>query len=183
MLHRDTQVWGENAEEFDPDRFSPEREAKIPPNAFKPFGTGQRACIGRQFALQEASLVLSMLLQRFELIDFADYQLETKQTLTIKPINFHIKVKLRAGRIGLPRPLAPPAPRPRCATAPRRPPQRRHPASTAHHTPLLVLYGSNLGTAEGLAHTIAQDATNRGFVATVGALDDHVGSLPEGGRP
>ena len=81
-------IWGENPEAFDPDRFSPENRAKIPPNAYKPFGTGQRACIGRQFALQEAALVLSMLLQRFEFIDFADYQLETKQTLTIKPANF-----------------------------------------------------------------------------------------------
>src|SRR5580704_16578819 len=61
-----------------------------PPNAYKPFGTGQRACIGRQFALQEATLVLAMLLQRFEFVDFANYQLETKQTLTIKPANFII---------------------------------------------------------------------------------------------
>src|SRR6266403_1825704 len=85
MLHRDVQVWGENPEAFDPDRFSPENRAKIPPNAYKPFGTGQRACIGRQFALQEATLVLSMLLQRFELVDLANYQLETKQALTIQP--------------------------------------------------------------------------------------------------
>jgi cytochrome P450/NADPH-cytochrome P450 reductase len=98
MLHRDKQVWGENPEAFDPDRFGPENRAKIPLNAYKPFGTGQRACIGRQFALQEATLVLSMLLQRFELVDFDNYQLETKQTLTIKPNNFHIKVRLRARR-------------------------------------------------------------------------------------
>ena len=59
--------------------------------------------------------MLGMLLQRFEFIDFANYQLETKQTLTIKPDNFHIKVRLRAGRTataaatGLqpPRPSAP----------------------------------------------------------------------------
>ncbi len=87
MLHRDKQVWGENPEAFDPDHFSPENRGRIPPNAYKPFGTGQRACIGRQFALQEATLILSMLLQRFELIDFANYHLETKQTLTIKPNN------------------------------------------------------------------------------------------------
>jgi cytochrome P450 / NADPH-cytochrome P450 reductase len=178
LLHLDKQVWGENAEEFDPEHFSPENQARIPPNAFKPFGTGQRACIGRQFALQEATLVLSMLLQRFEFIDYANYQLETKQTLTIKPYNFHVKVKLRTGRTAT-APLAParaaappPAAQPAPAPAPR---------LDAHHAGLLVLYGSNLGTAEGLAHAIAQDATNRGFVATVGALNDYVGSLPKQG--
>jgi cytochrome P450/NADPH-cytochrome P450 reductase len=65
MLHRDQQVWGQPPEQFDPDRFSPENRTKLPPNAYKPFGTGQRACIGRQFALQEANLVLSMLLQHY----------------------------------------------------------------------------------------------------------------------
>jgi cytochrome P450 / NADPH-cytochrome P450 reductase len=179
MLHRDKQVWGENPEKFDPDRFNPENRTKIPANAYKPFGTGQRACIGRQFAMQEAILVLSMLLQRFEFVDFAGYQLETKQTLTIKPNDFHIKVKLRAGRAatGL---LIPPHP---AAAPPAVVPQSAAPApaADAHQTRLLVLYGSNLGTAEGLAYTIAEDARNRGFVATVGALDDHVGSLPKEG--
>ncbi|HXI03897.1 MAG TPA: flavodoxin domain-containing protein, partial [Candidatus Saccharimonadales bacterium] len=50
-----------------------------------------------------------------------------------------------------------------------------------HHTPLLVLYGSNLGTSEGLARTIARDAAARGFAATVGALDEHVAALPKEG--
>ena len=39
-----------------------------------------------------------MLLQRFEFVDFGNYQLETKQTLTIKPSNFSIKVRQRTGR-------------------------------------------------------------------------------------
>ena len=175
MLHRDKQVWGENPEEFDPDRFSPENRARIPPNAYKPFGTGQRACIGRQFAMQEAILVLSMLLQRFEFVDFANYQLETKQTLTIKPNNFLIKVRLRTGRAATAPVTTPhPATAPKSAAAPA-------PSSDGHQTRLLVLYGSNLGTAEGLAHAIAEDGRNRGFVATVGSLDDHVGSLPKEG--
>ena len=178
MLHRDKHIWGENPEQFDPDRFSPENRAKIPPNAYKPFGTGQRACIGRQFALQEATLVLSMLLQRFEFVDFAAYQLETKQTLTIKPNNFHVKVRLRAGCTA----SAPRSASRRVAVA-SQPAAVQAPTADAHQMPLLVLYGSNLGTAEGLAHTIAEDATKRGFVATVGSLDDQVGSLPkEGGE-
>ena len=54
----------------------------IPPNAYKPFGTGARACIGRQFAIQEALLVLGMLVQRFEFVDHLHYELKTKSTLT-----------------------------------------------------------------------------------------------------
>src|SRR5258705_199761 len=49
-LHRDPSVWGPNPDVFNPDNFSPEAEAKRPVNAWKPFGNGQRACIGRGFA-------------------------------------------------------------------------------------------------------------------------------------
>ena len=188
MLHRDQKIWGDDPETFDPDRFSPENRAKIPPNAYKPFGTGQRACIGRQFALQEATLVLAMLLQRFEFVDFANYQLETKQTLTIKPANFILRVKPRAKRastafFAAPQqatsPIAAPAasaPSPASAAA-----TDPDTAVDAHATPLLVLFGSNLGTAEGIAHRVADDARSRGFAATVGALDDHADALPKQG--
>ena len=176
MLHRDREIWGEDPEAFDPDHFSPENRPKIPPNAYKPFGNGQRACIGRQFALQEAVLVLSMLLQRFEFIDFGNYQLETKQTLTIKPGNFSMRVRQRTGRTAImplsvarsgdvaPQPVATPTD-----------------LEDGHRTPLLVLFGSNLGTAEGLAHSTAEDARRRGFIATVGSLDEHVDALPKDG--
>jgi cytochrome P450 / NADPH-cytochrome P450 reductase len=188
MLHRDPKIWGDDPEAFDPDRFSPENRAKIPPNAYKPFGTGQRACIGRQFALQEATLVLAMLLQRFEFVDFANYQLETKQTLTIKPANFIIRVKPRAGRattgfFAAPQQAASPIVAPAAsailpASAAATDPDA---AADAHATPLLVLFGSNLGTAEGIAHRVADDARSRGFAATVGALDDHADALPKQG--
>jgi cytochrome P450 / NADPH-cytochrome P450 reductase len=95
MVHRDPSVWGADAEEFNPDHFSPEAQAQRPANAFKPFGNGQRACIGRQFAMQEATLALGMILQRFELIDHKHYQLAIKETLTQKPDDFTIKVRRR----------------------------------------------------------------------------------------
>jgi cytochrome P450/NADPH-cytochrome P450 reductase len=145
MLHRDPKIWGDDAEAFNPDHFSPENRAKIPPNAYKPFGSGQRACIGRQFALQEATLVLAMLLQRFEFVDFANYQLETKQSLTIKPANFIIRVKPRAGRattgfFAAPqqtaaRAVEPAASTPSSASAG----ANLAPAADAHATPLMVL--------------------------------------------
>ena len=48
-----------------------------------------------------------------------------------------------------------------------------------HNTPLRVLYGSDLGTAEGIATRLAQEGTERGYSVVLGALDDHVGDLPQ----
>ena len=43
-------------------------------------------------------LVLGMLLQRFELVDYLNYQLKVKEGLTIKPDGLSIKIKQRPGR-------------------------------------------------------------------------------------
>src|SRR5215203_3318191 len=175
MLHRDPKVWGENPEEFDPERFTPEAEQSRPANAYKPFGTGQRACIGRQFAMLEATLVLGMILQRFELVDHTNYELKIKQTLTIKPADFHIKVRARTNRTAAP--LAP-APQPAIDQEE----LEAEPVTMVQgNTRLLVLYGSNLGTTEGIANQISDDATTRGFATTVASLDDYVDKLPKEG--
>ncbi|WP_181782143.1 bifunctional cytochrome P450/NADPH--P450 reductase [Pseudonocardia pini] len=178
MLHRLPSVWGENAEEFDPDHFRPETRAAIPPNAFRPFGAGQRACIGRQFAMQEAVLVLGMLLQRFELVDEFDYRLRIKEALTLKPEGLRIALRPRTGRTTG---TTPAPPQVTGGTLTERPAPRLLPMGDRHNTPLTVLFGSNLGTAEGIATRIAQDGAERGFAVTLGALDDHVGELPSTG--
>src|SRR5437879_5510480 len=94
-LHRDPSVWGPNPDAFDPENFSRAAEAKRPVNAWKPFGNGQRACIGRGFAMHEAALAIGMILQRFKLIDAHRYQMHLKETLTIKPDGFKIRVRPR----------------------------------------------------------------------------------------
>ncbi|HEV2461985.1 MAG TPA: cytochrome P450, partial [Ktedonobacterales bacterium] len=178
-LHRDPAVWGDHAEQFDPEHFSPQAEQALPPNAFKPFGTGQRACIGRSFALQEATLALGMILQRFELVDYANYQLQLKQAGAPKPDHFTIKVRPRTHRATI-------APTPE-ANGHRQPemtetaPSATTPSISAHNTPLLVLYGSNLGTGEDLAHRIGDGGTAHGFAATVAPLDDYTDKLPTQG--
>ena len=97
-LHRDPSVWGPNPDAFNPENFSREAEAARPVNAWKPFGNGQRACIGRGFAMHEAALAIGMVLQRFKLIDVHRYQMHLKETLTIKPEGFKIKVRPRDDR-------------------------------------------------------------------------------------
>jgi len=181
MLHRDTSVWGEQAEIFNPDNFSREAERNRPGNAYKPFGNGQRACIGRQFAMQEAALVIGLMLQRFKLIDHTRYQLKYKETLTMKPHDFKIKIKPRTDRdrtaIANHAAAAAPLVAPKLAPTPA--------AETSnvakHNTPLLVLFGSNLGTAEEIARQLAQAGEDSGFASTIASLDNYAGNLPKEG--
>ncbi|MDP3969343.1 MAG: cytochrome P450 [Nocardioides sp.] len=92
LVHRDPEVWGEDADVFDPDRFLPERSRGRPAHSYKPFGTGERACIGRQFALHEALLVLAMLLHRYDLRPDSSYELQIEERLTLMPE--HLRVDL-----------------------------------------------------------------------------------------
>src|SRR5262249_49546377 len=63
VLHRHRRLWRE-PDAFDPSRFLP--TAPQPPRfAFLPFGAGPRVCVGAQFALAEATLVLAMLVRAF----------------------------------------------------------------------------------------------------------------------
>lgn len=196
-LHRDPAVWGPDVERFDPDRFSRANRTRLPPNAFKPFGNGQRSCIGRQFALQEATLVLGMILQRFELVDHANYSLKIKETLTLKPNGFTIRVRPRplgaTSSVTIPATAVPfgatiPADLTRgIATsgsngdASYAELDARAAAVPAHRTPLLVLYGSNLGTAEEIAGEIAREGQRKGYALTIAPLDDYAGRLPRDG--
>jgi cytochrome P450 len=65
VLHRHRRLW-RHPEVFDPSRFMP--EAPQPPRfAYLPFGSGPRVCVGAQFAMAEATLVLATLIQNFEI--------------------------------------------------------------------------------------------------------------------
>ncbi|EIN04294.1 cytochrome P450 monooxygenase pc-3 [Punctularia strigosozonata HHB-11173 SS5] len=73
-MHRRKDLWGPDAEEFDPDRFLDERLHKyLTPNPFifLPFNAGPRICLGQQFAYNEASFMLIRLLQVFSGIELA----------------------------------------------------------------------------------------------------------------
>ncbi|KAH8101718.1 cytochrom P450 [Cristinia sonorae] len=67
LMHRRKDYWGEDAEEFDPDRFLDERIQYILKNPFifLPFNAGPRICLGQQFAYNQMSFFLIKLLQNF----------------------------------------------------------------------------------------------------------------------
>lgn len=177
QLHRDKDAWGDNAEEFYPERF--EHPDQVPHHAYKPFGNGQRACIGMQFALHEATLVLGMILQHFTFIDHTDYELDIKQTLTIKPGDFHIRVRPRNKEA-----VAAALPAAEKAAEDVEKEKRETKGASIiglDNRPLLILYGSDTGTAEGVARELADTAGMHGVRTETAPLNDRIGKLPKEG--
>lgn len=168
-LHRDPKVW-EHPERFDIDRFLPENEARLPAHAYMPFGHGERACIGRQFALTEAKLALALMLRNFAFHDPYDYQFRLKETLTIKPDNFVLRARRR---------------RPHERLASQAVTETVTDAAQAevrgNGQAMTVLCASSLGTARELAEQIHGGAVAAGFDATLADLDDVADALPTTG--
>ncbi|MEL6864239.1 MAG: cytochrome P450 [Bacteroidota bacterium] len=86
MLHRDPAYW-EQADRFDPERFSAEREKQRPKFVYFPFGGGPRICIGNNFAMMEAVFALSMIFQKFQVKLIAPEKVAIDYTLTLRPKN------------------------------------------------------------------------------------------------
>jgi cytochrome P450 len=82
--HRHPAFW-EDPDMFDPERFLPERAAGRPHFAYFPFGGGPRQCIGNQFAMMEAQLILATVAQRYRLRLVSGHRVEPEVVLTIRP--------------------------------------------------------------------------------------------------
>ncbi|WP_308251784.1 cytochrome P450 [Rhodococcoides kroppenstedtii] len=92
QLHRHAD-WGDNGHEFDPDRFERGRVPHNLAHLYKPFGTGMRACIGRQFAYHEIVVALASIVWAFDLKPDPSYTLQVEETITLKPLALRLKAK------------------------------------------------------------------------------------------
>lgn len=61
-VHHDTEIWGKDANEFNPMRFSEPRRHLA---SYFPFGLGPRICAGQNLALVEAKLVLAIIIRHY----------------------------------------------------------------------------------------------------------------------
>jgi len=173
QLHRDTKVWGDDADHFRPERMLDGGFERAPKNAWKPWGNGARACIGRPLAWQEALIALASVFQKFDLVlDDPSYQLRLRSTLTIKPAGFHIHAHVREG-----------APLTMHTTAPvqRTVAKTDKPTSDQGGLPLYIAYGSNSGTCKDFAQRVGTQAPAKGFSSKVVTLDSIESKIPTDG--
>uniref|UniRef100_A0A182VYA9 Cytochrome P450 n=1 Tax=Anopheles minimus TaxID=112268 RepID=A0A182VYA9_9DIPT len=88
-LHRRKDFWGDDADQFDPDRFLPERSEARPSYAYMPFNTGSRSCLGSRYAMLTMKVILTMIVRAF--------QLRTKMTMAELKFRFDIALKQEHG--------------------------------------------------------------------------------------
>ncbi|MCB8981416.1 MAG: cytochrome P450 [Ardenticatenaceae bacterium] len=84
VTHRHPEFW-DDPERFDPQRFTPERKAERPRYAYLPFGGGPRQCIGNSFAMTEATLLLTSIVQRYRLTLLPGTTVEIEPLITLRP--------------------------------------------------------------------------------------------------
>ncbi|KAH7028748.1 cytochrome P450 [Microdochium trichocladiopsis] len=194
--HRDPEVWGPDADEFEPERMLDGGFDRIQaqfPHSWSPFGTGMRSCIGRAFAWQEMLLAYAAMLQTFSFVmDNPAYTLQTQTSLTIRPKGFYIRAIPRGGLTPLQiearlvggavgggangNASSPPSATEQSAKS-----AAAAAAAGVNGHKMAIYYGSNSGTCEFMARRLGQDATDRGFTASVEPLDVAKGALPKGG--
>ncbi|KAJ9614968.1 hypothetical protein H2200_001042 [Cladophialophora chaetospira] len=180
QAQRDPKVWGETADDFNPDRMLDENFDMVTaeyPGSWKPFGNGKRACIGRPFAWQEAMLVLAMILQNFDVkFDDPNYKPIIKQALTIKPDELYIRVTPRKSMDA----TAMDSVLHNKAVKEARNDRTSRPSQSDQGKTVTILYGSNTGTCQAFAQRLATDASGRGFQSDVRDLDSATNALPKG---
>ncbi|CAB3400439.1 unnamed protein product [Caenorhabditis bovis] len=96
-LHRDPEVWGENAEEFHPERFLEKLENPRHVISWIPFGAGPRQCIGMRLGLTEAKLGLAHLLRKYDIVKSVDTEedLVLHGCTTTSPEKVTVQIRFR----------------------------------------------------------------------------------------
>lgn len=87
-LHRDPDVWGPDANEFRPERFADGvAQACKSPQAYIPFGLGPRLCLGKNFAMVELKLIISLIVSKFAFSMSPNYRHSPAYRMIVEPGN------------------------------------------------------------------------------------------------
>ncbi|PLB51032.1 p450-domain-containing protein [Aspergillus steynii IBT 23096] len=94
-IHRSTEIWGPDAEEFVPERWDPARLTSRQKAAFIPFSTGPRACVGRNVAEMELLVICATVFRLFEFEMQQEGPMETSEGFLRKPLGLQVGMKKR----------------------------------------------------------------------------------------
>ena len=83
-IHRDPR-WFDDPDAFRPERWADGLMQRIPRYAYFPFGGGPRICIGNNFALMEATLILATIARRYRLTLAPDAVVTLLPSMTLRP--------------------------------------------------------------------------------------------------
>jgi cytochrome P450 len=92
VVQRDSRYF-ESPEEFKPERWTNEFTKQLPKYAYFPFGGGPRVCVGQDFAMMEAMLVIATILRRFRLTLANEHPVEPRPVVLLRP-GSRIKIRL-----------------------------------------------------------------------------------------
>ncbi|KAG0490960.1 hypothetical protein HPP92_007823 [Vanilla planifolia] len=82
-IHHDKNIWGKDANMFNPERFATRSFAMT--RHFLPFASGPRNCVGQAYAMMEAKVILAMLLSNFNFAISKNYRHAPVNVLTLRP--------------------------------------------------------------------------------------------------
>ncbi len=80
-----------NPEQFQPEKWENNLEKELPKGVYFPFGEGSRSCIGKGFAMMEATLILATIVQKFKLKLLSEPPIVPFPSMTLRP-KYGIKV-------------------------------------------------------------------------------------------
>lgn len=96
IMHRRQDIWGEDADEFKPERWQGRKTGW----EYLPFNGGPRICLGQQFALTEAGYVIARILQKYDRVENLDDEIITKRKYTSTTSPTKVLVRLHEALSG-----------------------------------------------------------------------------------
>ena len=98
-VHHLRDVWGDDVDEYRPDRWAEDKITEQQKAAFVPFSYGPRACVGRNVAEMELALIVSTVFKRYE---FELYQRdwEVREGFLRRPLHVRVGIRRRGEKHG-----------------------------------------------------------------------------------
>lgn len=83
-IHHSKEIWGSDADDYVPERWSSDKLTERQKNAFIPFSTGPRACVGQNVAQMELALIVATVFRRYE-FELRQGEMKTREGFLRKP--------------------------------------------------------------------------------------------------